>query len=145
MPLPKNPYIPNNNHNVVGGISDADFFFVKQLIPGLPRGAWDSIISNLLHRFITELRNVNNTEQLEPAYFIDHPTVTRIEELIQRCSFGVTDRGTSGSRDDAAATGGLRKTVRNTKAKRTNTASRVSKGRRSPLGGQAETNEETQG
>lgn len=145
MPIPKNPYIPNNTHNVVAGISDADFFFIKQLIPGIPRGAWDSIISNLLHRFITELRNVHTTEQLEPAYFSEHPTVTRIEELIQRCSFGIVDRGTSGSRDDAAATGGLRKAVRNAKAKRTDKASRVSKRGRSPLRGETQTDQEAQG
>jgi hypothetical protein len=104
-PYPK-PAPGATAHEVVGKVSHADYYFLKQRLP-MVVGLTDKIISTLYKSFIDELRSIESTTPIEPGWYVDSDTHKLIASVLYGISFTGRAVGQAPARDDERGTGSV--------------------------------------
>lgn len=132
MPLsyPYPPPPPGQTHHLLQTrIPETDYRFLKRLLPYVD-GLNHIILSNLVKKFIDELRKLDSVSKLEPTLYPGDPTHILIERVLD----GITFRpvGSESGADDERGTGGVREEMRGPTKQRTESKGGTEKRRRKP-------------
>ncbi len=140
-PTPSTPH--HELHKITARVSTEDYLYIKRLLGGAITGLSDKIISNLFHKFVSEIRTYgldpdNTDHQAWHTAHINHTLPDRILDSISFCRISGEHIGYSRGRDDERAASEICAEVQRPAEQRTDAEGAVRKGKRAGARGKKE-------